>query len=49
MTDSLLICSHDEQYWKEHIVEYVSFPNPINTCLPHLGQVYRMHMFMHQK
>jgi hypothetical protein len=36
----------DSQFWKDHIKEYVSFPNPINTALPHVGSLYRLHMVM---
>jgi len=36
----------DQQFWKAHIKEYMSFPNPINTALPHVGSIWRLHMVM---
>ena len=39
----------EEDFWKEKIKEYVSFPNPINTLLPHIGSIYRLHMVMQAK
>ena len=40
------ISCRDTQFWKEKITDYVSFPNPINTVLPHVGTIYRLHMVM---
>lgn len=44
-----VLCSKDKGYWRSQIKDYVSFPNPINTCVPHIGTVYRLHMLMHAK
>lgn len=45
----LIAILREEGFWQEKIKEYVSFPNPINTALPHIGAVYRLHMVMQAK
>ena len=39
----------EASYWREHITEYVTFPNAISTVLPHIGQVVRIELTMQSK
>ncbi len=36
-----------DTYWKEHVVDYLTFPNPINTTLPHIGKLVRLDLDTH--
>ncbi|EIE25649.1 hypothetical protein COCSUDRAFT_60661 [Coccomyxa subellipsoidea C-169] len=38
---------HDDSYWREHILDYLTFPNPINTTLPHIGHLVRLELHTH--
>ena len=40
------VLRRENGFWQKKIQEYVSFPNPINTALPHVGSLYRLHMVM---
>ena len=40
---------HDATYWRERIRDYVTFPNPINTTLPRIGEVVRLELDIHNK
>ncbi|DBA86511.1 hypothetical protein WJX79_003350 [Trebouxia sp. C0005] len=40
--------AHDEQHWQEKVLDYVTYPNPINTCLPHIGKVVRLQLGVHK-
>lgn len=40
--------SHDEQHWEKKVTNYVTYPNPINTCLPKLGKVVRLQLSVHK-
>lgn len=32
----------DEAYWRSRCVNYLTIPNPINMCQPHLGRIIRV-------
>ncbi len=36
-----------DTYWKEHLTDYLTFPNPINTTLPHIGNLVRLDLDTH--
>ena len=36
-----------DTYWKEHLTDYLTFPNPINTTLPHIGTLVRLESDTH--
>ena len=36
-----------DTYWKEHLTDYLTFPNPINTTLPHIGMLVRLDLDTH--
>ena len=36
-----------DTYWKEHVQDYLTFPNPINTTLPHIGNLVRLELETH--
>ncbi|BDA43836.1 hypothetical protein COCOBI_05-0150 [Coccomyxa sp. Obi] len=40
---------HDDGYWRERIMDYLTFPNPINTTLPHIGHLVRLELQTHSK
>lgn len=40
--------AHDQQHWEKKVLNYVTYPNPINTCLPHIGQVVRLQLGVHK-
>ena len=40
--------AHDKQYWEKKVLDYVTYPNPINTCLPKIGKVVRLQLSVHK-
>ncbi|KAK9915765.1 hypothetical protein WJX75_003906 [Coccomyxa subellipsoidea] len=38
---------HDDSYWRERVMDYLTFPNPINTTLPHIGHLVRLELHTH--
>ena len=40
--------AHDQQHWEDKVLNYVTYPNPINTCLPHIGKVVRLQLGVHK-
>ena len=36
-----------DSYWMEHVLDYLTFPNPINTTLPHIGHLVRLDLDTH--
>ena len=41
--------ARDSQYWRDRVVEYLTFPNPINTTLPHWGHCIRLDLEVHSR
>lgn len=41
--------SRGSQYWRDRVVEYLTFPNPINTTLPHFGHLVRVDLAEHSR
>ena len=41
--------ARNSQYWRDRVVEYLTFPNPINTTLPHFGHLVRVDLATHSR
>lgn len=39
--------TRDSEYWRARVTEYLTFPNPINTTLPHWGRCVRIDLDAH--